>query len=80
MYLRSTLMVPLNESPSQSKHTNSLPFLNQTYTLPGPASVLQVKVTLSPWLCIAYTGDVNTIPSGETIKLERNKFNLTKFV
>ena len=43
-------MVPLNDPPSQSEHTISVPFLNHTYTLPGPASVIQLKVTLSPLL------------------------------
>ena len=68
MNLQSALMVPFNESPSQPKHTISLPFLNHTYTLPGPASVIQVKVTLSPLLLVAFIGDVDTIPSGETVR------------
>ena len=75
MYLRSVLMVPLKSPPSQSEHTISLLFLNHTYTLPGPASVVQVKLTMSSLLWVSFIGNVNTIPSGET-KLEKSKFNL----
>ena len=66
-------MLSLNDPPSQSEHTIPLTFLNHTYMLLGPASVVQVKLTLSPLLWVAFIGDVDTIPSGETVEI-RNKY------
>ena len=65
-------MLLLNDSPSQFKHTIPLTFLNHTYMLLGPASVVQIKVTLSPLLWIVFIGDVDTIPSGETVQNKKD--------
>ena len=64
-------MLSLNDPPSQSEHTIPLTFLNHTYMLLGPASVVQVKLTLSPLLWVAFGGDVDTIPSGETVEIRK---------
>ena len=64
-------MLSLNDPPSQSEHTIPLIFLNHTYMLLGPASVVQVKLKLSPLLWVEFIGDVDTIPSGETVKIKK---------
>ena len=74
-------MLSLNDPPSHSEHPISLIFLNHTYMLLGPASVVQVKLTLSPLLWVAFIGNVDTIPSGETVrKLGISKFILIKYL
>ena len=64
-------MLSLNDPPSQSEHNILLTFLNHTYMLLGPASVIQVKLTLSPLLWVEFIGDVDTIPSGETVVIRK---------
>ena len=64
-------MLSLNDPPSQSEHNILLTFLNHTYMLLGPASVVQVKLTLSPLLWVEFIGDVDTIPSGETVVIRK---------
>ena len=64
-------MLSLNDLPSQSEHNILLTFLNHTYMLLGPASVVQVKLTLSPLLWVEFIGDVDTIPSGETVVIRK---------
>lgn len=44
-----------------------VPFLNHTYCVPGPASVIQLNVTESPRLKITFSGVTVTIPTGETV-------------
>ena len=64
-------MLSLNDPPSQSEHNILLTFLNHTYMLLGPASVVQVKLTFSPLLWVEFIGDVDTIPSGETVAIRK---------
>ena len=64
-------MLSLNDPPSQFEHTIPLTFLNHTYMLLGPASVVQVKLTTLPLLWVEFIGDVDTLPSGETVAVRK---------
>ena len=73
-------MLSLNDPPSQSEHTIPLIFLNHTYMLLGPASVVQVKLTLLPLLWVEFIGDVDTLPSGETAEVRKKQVLLNQFL